>query len=381
MDIEVLLEEISKINRIYSDKIINSRENFNIFQTLSLENDELFHSKFISVLLDPKKNHNKGTIFLEKFLSIIGIVNFPTTSIKVEIERHIGNIDKKYNSGGIIDIIIGDRKTGKKIIIENKIHADDQYKQLQRYWNYDKNAHLIYLTLFGKEASTDSVGKNSNIEYKKISYCKHILSWINECIAISSGDLILKGILIQYRKLVQKITFQTRSIEMKNDIVKLLMSNKTNIMSAITIADNISELKETLIIKYLKPMLNRISKKFDLLLDFQEENIGEKYWGWNMLKKEWKYLTIRFEFEHEDFNGLIFGFCLKKPPRKSLDNYLRREPGRHSKAWAFYEYSDEFGDWNEEIFPLFLDKNNDIFILIEDKINELLKIINNRNDL
>jgi hypothetical protein len=381
MSIEVLLNKISIINNIYADKIINSGENFNIFQVLNLDNDELFHSKFLSVLLDPKKSHNKGMLFLEKFLSVIGIVDFQTTSIKVEIEKHIGNIDKKYNSGGRIDIIISDRKTRKKIIIENKINAGDQHKQLKRYWDYDKNAHLIYLTLFGTEASYNSIGTNSNIKYEKISYYDHILSWINKCIAISSDNLILKGILIQYRKLVQKITFQTRSIEMKDDIVKLLMSNKTNIMSAITIADNISDLKETLIKKYLKPVLIKISKKHNLILEFPEEEIGQQYWGWHMYKKEWNCLAIHFGFEHKDFTDLLFGFTLRKPSKR-LHNYLKKLPGDgHTKNFPLWNWFDEYSSWNEEIFPLFLDKDNDIFILIEDKIEGLLKIIDSRNDL
>ena len=143
MSVQTLLKNISEIDTIYSDKEKKSGENFNIFETINLGKNELFHSKIISFLLNPKKSHNKGTLFIEKFLSIVNINNFPLNNIKVEIEKYIGNIDKKYNSGGRIDIVVSDRKTGRKIIIENKINADDQYKQLRRYSNYDKNAHII----------------------------------------------------------------------------------------------------------------------------------------------------------------------------------------------------------------------------------------------
>ena len=224
------------------------------------------------------------------------------------------------------------------------------------------------------------MGKNTDINYYKMSYSQDILQWVNECISISVDNPIVKETLIQYKKLVEKITFQTRSVEMTNAIIKQIINSKDDIKSAIIIANNVDELKIKLIVKYLKPELIKIAKKYSLLLDFPEDIIGQKYWGWDLYKKNWTTLRIRFEFGEEDFNELIYGFVLKKSS-KSLDNYLRKIAPHKSKAFAFYEWFDEFQYWNEEVFPLFLNKNNDIIISVENKINELLKIIKDRKDL
>jgi len=376
---QTLLNNISKINAIYLEKERNSGANFNIFETINLGKNELFHSKMISFLLNPKKSHNKGTLFIKKFLYIVNINDFPLNNIKVETEKYIGNIDKKYSSGGRIDIEVSDRKTGRKIIIENKIYANDQYNQLRRYRNYDKNVHIIYLTLFGKDASSKSVGINK--DYFPMSYNIDILKWINECISISIDNPIVKETLIQYKKLIEKITFQTRSDEMSNAIIKQIINKKDNIKSAIIIANNVCELKRKLIQKYLKPELNKIAKKYSLYLEFSEKDIGDKFWGWDFYKKNWTTLTIRFEFFYEDFDDFYFGLVLKKPSR-SLYNYIKKNsPRKPRKNWPFLDWSDDFGSWNEEIFSLFLNKNNDLVVFIEDNIKKLLEIVQNRKDL
>ena len=50
---------------------------------------ELLHSNFLSVLLNPKGRHGMGTLFLESFLSIIDIKNFPLVNVKIEREFNI----------------------------------------------------------------------------------------------------------------------------------------------------------------------------------------------------------------------------------------------------------------------------------------------------
>ena len=380
MDIQTLLKDISEIEKKYSNNK-KPGDNFNIFEILNMGDDELFHSKFLSVLLDPKGRHGKGALFLERFLSIIDIKNFPLTNVKIEIEKFIGNIDENYDSGGRIDIVIINRKSGKEIIIENKINAGDQHKQLHRYRNYDKNAHIVYLTPYGNEASDNSMGDKPNFEYRKISYKKDIINWINECINISDDNLIIKETLIQYKKLVEKMTFQTRSIQMENNVIKMITNNQDNIKAAFIIADNILEAKDALIEKYFKPKLIKISEKFGMTLDLQVEELGLPYGSWDMYKKEWASLAIRFQFNEKDFHKLIFGFWLRKS--KKLGDYLRKIPSyRNNKEWPLYDYfDDEFRDWDADIFSSFKNKNSDTLTIIEDKINELLKLVKDRTDL
>lgn len=41
---------------------------FNVFETIGFTNQELMHSRFLAFLLDPKRNHGLGDLFLRSFL-------------------------------------------------------------------------------------------------------------------------------------------------------------------------------------------------------------------------------------------------------------------------------------------------------------------------
>jgi hypothetical protein len=377
-NIQVLLNDISEIEKKHS-KNVKPEDNFNIFEIYNMRDDELSHSKFLYTLLNPKGCHGKGTLFIEKFLSVIGIKDFPLTNVKVEKEYYVGKIDKNYDSGGRLDIIISNRKSGKNIVIENKTNTGEGYKQLHRYKNSVKNSHIVYLTPFGTEASDNS------FEYIRMSYKKDIINWLDECIKISTDNSIIKETLKQYKKLVEKMTFQTRSIQMANDVIKLITRDEDNLKSAFEIANNMDEAKKSLIEEYFKPKLMKISEKFNMTLDFSEKDIGEKGWGWSMYKKDWTSLAIGFAFECEDFDGLFFGFPAEdfrqRKLSKRLTDYLRKL-GRHTPAWPLWiSFDVDYEYWDAEIFFSFKEKNSYVLTLIEDKINELLKLVKDRKDL
>jgi len=88
--------------------------------------------------------------FIEMFCSPITRQNF-------KIEK--ANIFTEYSTNeGRMDILIKDNNN-HAIIIENKIYADDQWEQLKRYKTFaqkeygERNYQILYLTLWGNEAS------------------------------------------------------------------------------------------------------------------------------------------------------------------------------------------------------------------------------------
>ena len=144
--VENLLFQAAKIGRNFDEIAKISGEKFNIFNILKLTSDEVSHSKFIAMLLNPKGDHCMNDLFLNLFLKTINNKEcnlFDFSNAEVKTEYSFGN--------GQIDILINTNK--KKIIIENKIYAKDQDKQLKRYHDFDKNAILLYLTLNGNEPS------------------------------------------------------------------------------------------------------------------------------------------------------------------------------------------------------------------------------------
>ena len=148
-------------------------EKFNVFSILRMETKENdTHSNFLGNLLDPRGTHLMGPTFLKLFLDQINnesVLDIETTN--VTLEYSCGPTNHKEKTGGRIDIYLEDN-FGKSLSIENKIYADDQPNQIQRYVNHNKgNNQVYYLTLHGTEPSKKSKGKlKSGEDYFIISY-------------------------------------------------------------------------------------------------------------------------------------------------------------------------------------------------------------------
>ena len=209
-------EFLRKINDIKTQNVqkkIRGFSDYNIFLTLRKDSDEVnLHSRFINSLLDPSSNHNQGTIFLDLFMQSCYLDEF-----KIDI-----NNTKVTKEDHNIDILISDEVNSKYIIIENKIYAEDQSTQIQRYINdiykQDKKAdiYVLYLTLYGKKPSDASLGKfkldgnylknsKQQVKFKSISYKNDILKWLNECRVEMQNLLKFDLIISQYIDVVKKL--------------------------------------------------------------------------------------------------------------------------------------------------------------------------------
>ena len=142
-------------------------ENFNVFSILDRESDEVkTHSAIIAELLNPHGSHSQGTLFLKLFLEKLPEDKIPKLKCgkdglsdeylkKFEVGVEV-SFEKKENGEmkrSQIDILI--ESDDVCIVIENKIYAEDQKRQLGRYYEYaldtGKKCGIIYLTLGGDE--------------------------------------------------------------------------------------------------------------------------------------------------------------------------------------------------------------------------------------
>jgi hypothetical protein len=122
------------------------------------------------------------------------------------------------------------KSTEYLIIIENKIYADDQDKQLERYSyaanNEYKNLkpYLLYLTLDGSDPSAKSLGAIDSKEVICISYATDIKAWLQKCAQIVYDIPIIRETIIQYSKLIDNLTGQSISEEQKMEVKNLLLT-------------------------------------------------------------------------------------------------------------------------------------------------------------
>ena len=197
---QLLLEQAA---RLYDKYEAGRPKPFNIFPVLRSESDEVnLHSPFLHALLDCEKP-GKGRENLVDFLQLqhVGMGNFEQDNVKVKREHDY------------IDILITN-DVRESVVIENKIYAGDQPKQLCRYYDTLKNQgyvniHLLYLTLYGadpSEASFCGLHCEAHSHHKAISYKDTLPDWLERCQQRAYDEPGLRESIAQYRLLVQKLT-------------------------------------------------------------------------------------------------------------------------------------------------------------------------------
>jgi len=275
--IESLLSKVKLIADKYDEIERITGEKFNVFSILGLSSDELAHSKFIANLLNPKGSHGQGDIYLKLFLegmqekfsdneedfipansNFNSIDDFKTQDAICITEKHAGKVNFTENDGGRIDIYL---KSGKdELIIENKIYAGDQHKQLKRYHTFAPQAPIFYLT----RLDTDKVSDGSiddlieGIHVFSISYETDILNWIEKCVERSASIPFIRETLRQYVNLIKRLTNQETKGIMKEEIYELIKSSKENYLLAKAISNSFSAIAPKYyqeILEYLKEEL------------------------------------------------------------------------------------------------------------------------------
>lgn len=271
METKEIFKQIELIRHKYEEIAKISGENFNIFNVLGLTSNEVrTHSAFVAELLNPKGGHDQNNAFLDLFCKQFNITNIDTLNCKVEIEKIIGIISENYEDGGRIDIVVHDvNRNG--FIIENKIYAGDQSKQLIRYNNWAKNHlnidyKLFYLTLFGDSASIESITNNDGlIAYDSISYSYDIIEWLKDCQKQAVNHPTLRETIRQYINLLKILTHQTNNNNMQQEIKEIILDNLESVNNLIASKNNlINEL-----IKIVESIKQEIQ-----LTDYFEENIA-----------------------------------------------------------------------------------------------------------
>jgi hypothetical protein len=86
--IKKFFDKIGLINFKYEEVLNDQQYNFNVFSIVRNDCDEVnLHSKFLYEILNPNGSHKKGDIFLQLFLSGVGLSDFITTENSTIFEK------------------------------------------------------------------------------------------------------------------------------------------------------------------------------------------------------------------------------------------------------------------------------------------------------
>ena len=278
LDIQRFFQEVASIcalEQAQQEERNRKGENYNLFSILSIERYELKHSALIANLLDPKGSHGCGDAFLRAFFEIaLKGTAYPfesSTPPNSYTEHYIGPI--AGDTGGRIDILVESSRYG--LIIENKIYAGDQDKQLTRYDNYGKETFgadgylLVYLTLYGCDASKESTATKSaeEVGYLRLSYAEDILRWLEQCVRLADNKPLVRESLNQYIRTIKQLTYQDMNQE---DIQKIIDLAVDYPEVAATLSSKRDAIAQGIREKYIFAKLRKYADKKGWLFDDTE---------------------------------------------------------------------------------------------------------------
>ena len=284
LDIQRFFQEVSSIcalGQAQQEERNRKGENYNLFSILSIERYELKHSALIANLLDPKGSHGCGDAFLRAFFEIaLKGTAYPFEKCTLPhsyTEYYTGPI--AGDTGGRIDILVKSSHYG--LIIENKIYAGDQDKQLTRYDNYGRETFgadgylLVYLTLYGCDASKESTATKSaeEVGYLRLSYAKDILLWLKECVRLADNKPLVRESLNQYIRTIKQLTYQDMNQEDIQKIIDLAVDHPEVVATLSSKRDAIAQgIRE----KYIFDKLKEYADQKGWLYDDSESSYNEE---------------------------------------------------------------------------------------------------------
>ena len=207
-DFNRLLSEYEQFRSKAIDEAPFKAPSFNIFRLLGVTRDEVrTHSSFLAELLNPAGTHGQGDIFLRNFMEYCKseLDYFPIELSKLEQEPWNAFTEESVQEGRL-DIQIINRNLGVLCVIENKIDAPEQDRQLERYQKYMKKRlrdfptqALIFLSIRGKRSISAS-----DQDYYRLSYHNDIFTWLQNTLLEIKAPIV-EATIRQYMDVVRSL--------------------------------------------------------------------------------------------------------------------------------------------------------------------------------
>jgi len=258
-------------------------ERYSIFDVLGRSDSETSHSLFLRHLLDPMETHDQGTVFLDCFVKTLKClakeqnVNFGE-NLPVDW-RGAKSLTEVAHDDGRIDIVI-ELSNIACIVIENKVWASEQDRQIARYgkWLESKKCDhkvLVFLTSTGYSSQTKEGFDVINVSYGQLAQLLTLaLS------RVESTAVPVLSVVKQYINVCNYIFTGNKIMTHSNKEIIELLKNPSNFEIALDIKAYVEEID-------LDIRKNFISNVVKLLNDrLVSENISKKwvamgsdYWG------------------------------------------------------------------------------------------------------
>ncbi len=256
--------EIDKLEHAREVHLKATHGRFNLFTTLLGAHDEVrLHTRYLTHLLDPKGSHDCGRQFLDAFLEVVSLAENLNGQdcLCVRKEHYAGKIDDKQS---YIDIYL--EFENAVVVIENKIYAEDQQEQLQRYAEYAKSkkkasVYIFYLTLHGHSPSENSRGTLGENEVSLISYEKEVLGWLEKCLQETYSFININQALQQYKTVINQLFGNTLKGKDMEKIKEEIKNNPELIRNSKQIRQVLRDIRDDGINLFFSELIHALTEK------------------------------------------------------------------------------------------------------------------------
>ncbi len=381
--VDDLLKSVSsELNAIWKYRKLYNREiafDFDPIRSFSGVYETLT-SSILAYFLTPDESHGQGNTFLKSFLSMLESECTAQGLDGIGDPIFVGCEQCTSGMEGRMDIVLEFESPKRySIVIENKIHAIDQPKQIDK--KYGKAFTIVYLTEDGRLPSNESLTQGDNVSPPSwlccISWRAHIMRlldrWIGECRAER-----VRCFLMDFEIAIRREFGEELDMDESNTVIEKIIATPSSLEAARTIAAN----WQNAIIKIIDVFNAQMQKQAEEngYVYYKMENPMGKEAGFSLRKNNWKYFIISFCFE-SNYHGMsaciyLFDdsvtcktakFSESDPRIKQAGNeimdYISKEHQRE-KYWGsysivYFDIKEEFINWDSaEVLSEILDGKN-----------------------
>ena len=271
-----LIGQVADIVEEYRSKREQIGLNYNVFTLMDIERrEEETHEYMIYSILN-YRNSDRRKEFIEQFLISMGI---PKSFL-----REQWTVEREYytEKHGRLDLFFKPSGHGKKcVVVELKVDAEDQPRQLKRYEDYVRvcryqDYRIIYLTLDGRDPEEQSYEGMVHPEWlMRKSFGVDVLNWLEGCIEICQDKNVDAGFMQQYWILLKKLTEEDK---IGNDVAKLIKSSR-ELRACLEIEQALHEIKGQILYDFMDAIYHEMKIKrckpiedyYDCAIDYYNE--------------------------------------------------------------------------------------------------------------
>lgn len=295
-----------------------------------------------------------------------------------------GTINEETSEGGRMDITIRSHDRSQIIILENKIYAGDQPKQLVRYANYAKRfkeSAIIYLTLYRQEASEASCvdDAGNRVPYIPIGYNDEILTWLGRCQQIAVQHPIIRETILQYINLIKELTHQMENDKNKQALLEAMTRNIDATATIYTVPQ--TEYIAYLLQNFVFPRLQTVADELGLKFGYTSNLLsGVKNSSLYFFNPQWHRAGIMFSTETSNFREFYWGISYYEGNEKLHVPEPFKLNCMTSSPTAYWPYGwarlDKYKDWDSSAMPDMV--NGQFAGYIKQKLETMLRELKER---